>query len=153
MEKSRIWGGLHGYLPVSGYLFGTCAWIPTVGADDDATMHAIASTSDSLGGLGMVNGEYDRVGTGEMGAHLTERAILFANKNLVPVHPMRTLKGDAICLYQGIDGTYTYCDDGLFRRCSTLMGTKSMLVSRGQELSWHTSFAALLLQDNWGLFG
>ncbi len=154
MEKSRIWGGLHGYLPVSGYLFGTRAWIPTFGADDDASMHAIASASDSLGGLGMVNGEYDRVGTGEMGAHLTERAILFANKNLVPVHPMRTLKGDAICLYQGIDGTYTYCDDGLVQTMFGPNGHEIYARLHGVK-NYHGTLhlPGWPLQDNWGLFG
>jgi hypothetical protein len=105
--------------PLTVYLYGYRQWVTALNDSTDLRKHVQASSSDACGGMGfsLVN-YFRRESIAELNenysfkGHFFLRSKLFAAKSLTPCFPEGNYPDNIRCMYKGIDGIYSYYDDG-----------------------------------------
>ena len=91
--------------PVACYLHGGRAWVPTVNAVSEESRMLVVACSDALGGLAQFPAnEVEMQAQAGMGAHMVERAALFAQRRLKPTFEPAPAGSATVCSYQAEDG-------------------------------------------------
>lgn len=119
LNYPQVWGNMefrryriHNQRPLAAFLFGYRTWIPTVNAFDDFHKHLLVACSDALGGFGLFAPSTEIDIKEGFSDHLVLRTKIYVDKELVPYFPERKYPENIIAMYKGIDGIYSYYDDG-----------------------------------------
>ena len=112
LRYQQVWGDsavhdawLTTQRPVACFLHGGRPWVPIINAVSERKRMLVTACSDALGGLAQFPAtEVEMQARAGMGAHMVERAVLFAQRQLKPIFEPQVPGAIAICTYQAGDG-------------------------------------------------